>query len=96
MRNPAPASFIGTTAVLVGFGLLATNTIKLPIVADMETVEGQPASNWERNQLMDDAKDKCKGIETMGGGLTATAVDFHPWRDCLCGEGGLIHSLVGC
>lgn len=56
---------------------LAMDIIKLPIVRDHEIVTNQPHSNWQRNQLMFLAKDRCRMIETMGGAMSATAVSYH-------------------
>lgn len=77
MRSPVLASLISTSVLLTGFGLFATNTIKLPIVRDMEIVTQTPQSNWNRNQLMFEAEERCKMMDAVGGVMTVAAVRYH-------------------
>jgi len=70
---------IGAAIAAVGGGILAVaaNIVQFPVVRDMTIVTGEKHSNWQRNELMFLAKDKCRGIEAMGGGLSAVAVRYH-------------------
>jgi hypothetical protein len=70
-------TILGLSVAAVGVGtlVLATDVIKLPIVRDLEVVMNSSYSNWQRQQLMFEAKEKCRLIEQVGAGLTTIAVN---------------------
>jgi len=66
----------------IGLGVLAAGTlafdiVKLPIVRDYEIIEQSTFSNWDRNEMMFVAEDKCKIMRTLGGGMSARAASYH-------------------
>ncbi|WP_250126034.1 hypothetical protein [Chroococcidiopsis sp. CCMEE 29] len=70
---------IGTAIAAVGGGIgaVATSTWQFGIVRDMTIVTGEKHSNWQRNELIKDAKERCLVIEDVGIVLTAMAVDHN-------------------
>lgn len=69
------ASSIGLGIAAVG--ALALDIVKLPIVHDHEIIEQSTFSNWERNEMMFVAEDKCKMMRTMGGKMSAIAARYY-------------------
>ncbi|WP_250125511.1 hypothetical protein [Chroococcidiopsis sp. CCMEE 29] len=86
---------IGTAIAAVGGGIgaVAIDVIPFPIVRDMTIVTGEKHSNWQRNDLMKDAKERCLVIENVGIVLTAMAVD-HNLRNAPFDEKGKGYGTV--